>query len=586
MEPQRVQRRLTTIFSTDVQGYSRLMADDETATIRTLTAYKAVLTAHIEAHGGRVVDSPGDNLLAEFGSVVHAVESAVVIQEELKEKNNALIDDRKMRFRIGINVGDVVVEGDRLYGDGVNIAARLESLADGGGICISGDAYRQVRNRLEVGFEDLGEHEVKNIPDPVHAYRVQSEASQKPAPSSGKVSPPPVPDKPSIAVLPFANMSGDPEQEYFSDGITEDLITDLSKISGLFVIARNSSFAYKGKSVDVHHVARELGVRFVLEGSVRRAGQRVRINAQLIDVNTGAHIWADRYDGDMDDIFALQDEINEKIVSALKVSLTASEKADAKSHLTDSVEAYELFLKGRAIFYRFTPETNAECERLLEEAVKIDPDFAAAYAQLTFPYQTGWTFMWPNHENGLDRALEVAEKAVALDENLGLAHSKLGWAQMWYRMHDKVIASFERAIEKSPNDAETYAYFADSLNFLGYPDRAIEMTIKSVQFEPALPPNYAFHWGHSFYLLRRYEEAIEKFRYCIAQAPGFPPARMILAVVFSEMGRLNEAQEEGKELQRLVPGYSLKTVDQIYPYRIEESRNRMLEGLHKAGLPE
>ncbi len=430
MEPDEVQRKLTTIFSTDVQGYSRLMSEDEVGTIRTLTACRTIISTHIEKNGGRVVDSPGDNLLAEFGSVVHAVRSAVDIQEELKEKNEALTEDRKMRFRIGINLGDVVVEGERLYGDGVNIAARLEGLAEGGGICVSGGVYDQVKGKLPLGFESLGEKEVKNIASPVIVYRVLGVVSESRAPrereAASSTEKTPLPGKPSIAVLPFVNMSGDPEQEYFSDGITEDLITDLSKVSGLFVIARNSTFAYKGKSPDVRRVARDLGVRYVLEGSVRRAGKRVRINAQLIDAPSGSHVWADRYDGDIEDIFALQDEINEKIVAALEVSLTAPEKADARRHLTDSVETYELYLKGRASFYRFTPEANAECEKLLEMAVEKDPHFAAAYAHLTFPYQTGWTMMWPDHEDGLDRALQVSEKAVALENTLGMGHCRLG----------------------------------------------------------------------------------------------------------------------------------------------------------------
>ena len=592
MESNEVQRKLTTIFSTDVQGYSRLMGDDEVATVHTLTACRAVISTHIEKNGGRVIDSPGDNLLAEFGSVVRAVQSAADIQEELKEKNEALPESRRMRFRIGINVGDVIVEGERLYGDGVNIAARLESLAEGGGICVSGGVYDQVRGKLPLGFENLGEKEVKNISSPVRVYRVLGSAPSGATPamihSAGtlKAGTPPLPDKPSIAVLPFNNMSGDPEQEYFSDGITEDLITDLSKLSGLFVIARNSTFAFKGKSPDVRRVAQELGVRYVLEGSVRRAGQKVRINAQLIDSESGSHLWADRYDGGMEDIFALQDEITEKIVSALEVNLTAQEKAVAGTHLTESVEAYELYLKGRSTFFRFTPETNDECKKILEKAIEIDPHFAAAYANLAVAFQTGWALMWPGNEDGLSRALEVTEKAVALDKTLGMAHARLGWAQIWLRRYDEAIGSFERAVELSPNDSESFAYFAESLNYCGDPERAIEITEKAVRLDPVLPPNIVFHWGHSFYLLRRYDEAIDKIRNCITHAPEFSFARMILAVVYSELGRMEEAATEIRVVRDLLPGYTVGLARERIPYRLEEPRGRLLDGLRKAGLPE
>lgn len=312
----RVERRLSAIFSTDGQGYSRLMGDDEEATIRTLTAYREVFSSLIQQHHGRVVDSPGDNLLAEFGSAVDAVRCGVAVQKELAERNSALPESRKMLFRIGLNVGDVIVEAERIYGDGVNIAARIEGLADGGGVCISGTVYDQVEGKLQLGYQDLGEQTVKNIVKPIRVYRVlmdpemvgQTEAASAPA-ATVPEQPPALPDKPSIAVLPFLNLSGDPEQEYFSDGMTEDLITDLLKISGLFVISRNSVFLYKGSTVKPEEVSKELGVRYILEGSVRKAGNRVRITAQLIDAATGYHLWAERYDGQLDDIFSLQDEV-------------------------------------------------------------------------------------------------------------------------------------------------------------------------------------------------------------------------------------------------------------------------------------
>ncbi len=435
MGPEKVQRKLTTIFSTDVQGYSRLMADDEAATVHTLKAYREVISSHIEKHGGRVIDSPGDNLLAEFGSVVHAVESAVEIQQALKEWNEELPEGRKMEFRIGINLGDVIADGERLYGEGVNIAARLESLAEGGGICISSDAYRQVRDRLPFGFEDLGEHSVKNLPRPVHAYRVLMEPEaagtlsaakrmgQKPRqwavvaavavfvlggvalwnfylrppriePASVKRMAFPLPEKPSIAVLPFLNMSGDPKQEYFADGMTEDLITDLSKISGLFVIARNSVFTYKGKSVKIRQVAEEMGVRYVLEGSVRRVGDQVRINAQLIDSTTGGHLWAERYDGSLADVFALQDRVTQKIVAALAVNLTPGEKALQTRPETGNPEAYDAFLRGWSHYRRGASDDFAKAvpyfEKVLSRRVKLlMPDLRVSAGCLsgTFDYR-------------------------------------------------------------------------------------------------------------------------------------------------------------------------------------------------------
>ncbi|MBI3304547.1 MAG: hypothetical protein HYZ72_20990, partial [Deltaproteobacteria bacterium] len=353
-----MERKLTAILSADVQGYSRLMGQDEEATIRTLTAYREVMATLIRQYRGRVVDSPGDNLLAEFASVVDAVQCAVEIQQALKARNTELPLERKMEFRLGLNVGDVVVEGERLYGDGVNIAARLENLAEPGGICISGTVYDQVETKLALEYEHLGEQTVKNIVKPVRVYRVRMEPPSPGQPQgvAPTISQPglPLPDKPSLAVLPFVNLSSDPEQEYFSDGMTEDLITDLSKLSGLFVIARNSVFTYKGKAVKVEEVGRELGVRYVLEGSVRRADDRVRITAQLVDATTGYHLWAERYDRELKDIFALQDEITQKIVFALKVKLTKEEQERFRRYPTDNLEAYDSFLHGLEYFYRYT----------------------------------------------------------------------------------------------------------------------------------------------------------------------------------------------------------------------------------------
>ncbi|MEE9147099.1 MAG: adenylate/guanylate cyclase domain-containing protein, partial [Candidatus Tectomicrobia bacterium] len=435
-----MERRLAALFSADVQGYSRLMGDDEEATVQTLTAYRAVMTTLIQHHRGRVVDAPGDNLLAEFASVVDAVQCAVAVQEDLKARNAELPSQRQMVFRIGINLGDVLVEDERLYGDGVNIAARLEGLAEGGGICISGTAYDQVKNKLDVGYVSLGEHAVKNITDPVRVYQVQGEptpvspagsdrrtavgsrrrwavlvlavlvlggagatawwyVSRTPAPSSPPVAATeqatlPPSDKPSIAVLPFTNMSGDPQQEYFADGITEDLITDLSKLSGLLVIARNSTFTYKGQSPDVRHVGRDLGVRYVLEGSIRRAGEQVRINAQLIDAKTGGLLWAERYDNRIDNVFAVQDTITRKIVAALAVTLTAGDRERLARQETENVAAYDAFLQGWEYLHRHRPEAIGPAITHLERALQLDPDFPRANAALAAAYGTVLVRSW------------------------------------------------------------------------------------------------------------------------------------------------------------------------------------------------
>ena len=372
----KITRRLAAVLAADMVGYSRLMGADEAGTIaRQRTVYAEVIDPAIAGHGGRIVKTTGDGLLAEFPSVVDAVACAVAMQTGLAGRETDRPDDQRMRYRMGINLGDIVIEGDDILGDGVNIAARLEGLAEAGGICISGDVYRQVRNKLDLAFEDLGEQRVKNIAEPVRTYRIGLAvgAGARP-PRAGE--PQVAPDKPSIAVLPLNNMSGDPEQAYFADGITEDIITDLSKISGLFVIARNSSFAYKGQSADRRQVSRELGVRFVLEGSVRKAGGRVRINAQLIDGPSGGHLWAERYDRDLEDIFAVQDEVTLSIVEALKVELTSGEQSRRAGRDKVDPEAYDHLVRARTCLHRFTAESMVECRDAAERALELDPGLA------------------------------------------------------------------------------------------------------------------------------------------------------------------------------------------------------------------
>ncbi len=588
-----MERKLAAILSTDVAGYSRLMGDDEEATIRTLTAYRAVISSLIQHYRGRVVDAPGDNLLAEFASVVDAVRCAVEIQQALKEKNTELPPQRQMHFRIGINLGDVIVEGERLYGDGVNIAARLESLAIPGGICISGTVYDHVENKLALTYDSQGEQTVKNIAKPVRVYRVamddaaatlaaqaalrhaqpertpppvtlsSSKGAQpkrkvslllaglvfiaviagairywsSPSPSTQHLAPStpaapaalPLPDKPSLMVMPFVNMSKDPDQEYFSDGLTEVLTGDLSKISSLFVIARNSAFTYKGKAVKVQDVGREMGVRYVLEGSVQKAEQRIRITAQLIEATTGYHVWSEQYDRPLTDIFALQDEIVQKIVTTLKLQLTVEEQGFIVRKHTNNLEAYDAFLRGVEFSHRYTKETNAQAQQLFEKAVALDPQYAEAYALLSFSYRLEWIWGLSADSQIQERALAMAQQAIALDDSLPSAHSSLSWVYAGKQQPDQAITEGERAIALDPNDADSYARQADVLNLAGKPEEALGAVKQAMRLNPHYPPWYLFEVGNAYYLTGRYTETIVTLKDAISRSPNLLIAHNLLA---------------------------------------------------------
>ncbi len=569
-----MERKLAAIFSTDVAGYSRLMGDDEAATIRTLTTYREVMTRLIQQHRGRVVDSPGDNLLAEFASAVDAVHSAVEIQHELKARNADLPEARKMEYRVGINVGDVVMEGERLYGDGVNIAARLESLAIPGGICISGTVYDQVKNKVALGYEYLGEQAVKNIADPVRVYRVVSDESSSHQVASQKskeetptlrwlrpahrwvvaglvlatvaivavrylpfsllstrysgleteeAKPPslPLPDKPSLIVLPFVNMSKDPDQEYFSDGLTDVLTGDLSKISSLFVIARNSAFTYKSKAVKMQEVGREMGVRYVLEGSVQKTDQRIRITAQLIEAATGYHLWSEQYDRPLTDIFALQDEIVQKIAATLKLQLTLQEQGFAERKHTDNMEAYDYFLRGRVYFWHLTKEANVQARQMYEQAVALDPQYAEAYARLGGAYWMEWVYRWNADPKNLERALEMAQRAVALDNALPLAHSFLSLVYIQKQQYDQALAEGERAIALNPNDAESRARQVEVLISMGRPEEALWLMQQAMRLNPRYPTHDLFRLGWAYGLTGQYTEAITALKEAASRNPNF-----------------------------------------------------------------
>jgi adenylate cyclase len=619
-------RKLAAILSADVEGYSRLMGEDEAATVQTLKAYREVMTTLIQQNRGRVVDSPGDNLLAEFGSVVDALDCAVKIQDELKAKNSEFPEQSRMEFRIGVNLGDVIEDEERIYGDGVNVAARVEGLADGGGICLSGAAYDQITKKLPLGYEYIGEQTVKNIEKPIRVYRVlmDPEAAGKVIGEKRPISrhwrwaavallvvagalaiwnfyfrPPfepasvermayPLPDKPSIAVLPFDNMSEDPNQEYFSDGITEEIITALSKTPKMFVIARNSTFTYKGKPVKVKQVAEELGVQYVLEGSVRRAGDRVRITAQLIDALAGHYLWAERYDRDLKDIFALQDEITMKIINALQVELTEGEHARLWGKGTDNLQAYLKSLQAREFYLASTIETNARARRMAEEAIALDPEYAPPYHSLSVTHFHDVLFRTTKSpDQSIKLAVELAQKAIALDDSYALAHGFLGILYTYFmRNHEKGIIEAQKGVALDPNGAHGYLYLSLTLRFAGKFEEAIQANEKAIRLNPFPPVTYFRFACMSYIGAGRYEEAIAAGKKAITIAPDEHMSHMLLAAAYSLAGRQEEAGIEAKEVLRLNPKYSVAFWGKRLPYKNQADREHLIGALRKAGLPE
>jgi len=580
MAEERAKRKLSAILSADVKGYSRLMQDDESSTIQTLKTYRELMAFFIQGYRGRVVDSPGDNVLAEFGSVVDAMECAVKIQQELKEKNAELPESRRMEFRIGINLGDVIEDEDRIYGDGVNIAARVEGLADPGGICISGRVYDQIENKLNLGYEYIGERAVKNIKKPLRVYRVGMEPHSVAEVHKAFD----LPEKPSVAVLPFVNMSRDSDQEYFSDGITEDLITDLSKISGLFVIARNSVFIYKGKAVKVQEVSRDLGVRYVLEGSVRKSGERVRITAQLIDATTGGHLWAERYNRDLKDIFAVQDEVTQQIISALKVKVEKVEQERALRKETANLNAFDYNLRGWWYYHRFTRDTNDKAREMFEKAIELDPEFAIAYAGLGFTYYEEWANQWSQDSQTLEQAFELAIRATALNDSSPEAHRILGDVYLYKRQYGQAIAERKKAVALDPNNADGLAGFGEVMVYNGQIKDGIALIKKAIRLNPHHHIWYLWVLGLASALAGRYDEAEEILERAVICNPDFLSTHVILAVIYVETGRLNEAHAEVAEIMRLSPDFSLKFLKEMIPVKDQEIIGWATGVLTKAGL--
>ena len=587
MEHEITERKLAAILAADVVGYSRLMGVDEEATLRDLNASREVIDALVATHRGRVFGSAGDSVVAEFASPVEAVRCAVEIQEKIDKRNADRPEERRMRYRIGVNLGDVMVAGDNLLGDGVNVAARLEGLAEPGGVYVSGAVYEQVRRTVPLGFEDLGERPMKNIAQPVQVYRVRMDVaggSTAALDTDAKPSAARLPAKPSIAVLPFENIGGDPKESYFADGITEDLITELSRFQELFVIARNSAFIYKGKAVKVQEVGRELNVRYVLEGSVRKAGNRVRITAQLVEAASGHHLWAERFDRDLEDIFAVQDEVTQKIVATISGKLAETERRRVRSSKTQCLEAYDCVLRGREIWYRFTPEANREARRYYERAIELDPDYARAYSSLSWTYLVDYLEGWTDSPKpSLKRALEVARKGIVVNPVSHSNHLALGRVYLYMALHDNAIETLETAISLNPNDADSYVFLALAVTFDGRPGEAVELVEKAMRFNPSFPRWYVWNLGIALYVAGRYQEAITALR------KSEPPSAMVyrwLAASYAQLGREAEASAAAAEHLKRTPDFSLPKHLETMPFRHAEHRDHYVDGLRKAGLLE
>jgi len=582
MPQKRVQRRLAAILAADIAGYSRLMGSDEEGTLAGLKACRELIDLKSREHRGRIVNAAGDSVLIEFGSAVDAVRCAIEIQKQLAERNATIPEDRRVEFRIGINVGDVIFddEGD-IYGDGVNIAARVESLARPGTICLSDEAYRQIKGKLAIQVGDMGEHQLKNIAQPVRTYSVWLEDAPPLA----------LPDKPSIAVLPFANLSGDSKQEYFADGISEDIITELSRFSDLFVIARNSSFKYKDRAVDLRQVGRELGVRYALEGSIRRGGERVRISAQLIDSGTGAHRWAERYDCELKDVFTIQDEVARTIAGVLAAHVNKAEVERTLLKPPATWQAYDHYMRAAAAWAAFQSswkvESLLETRQHLADSLKIDPKYARAYSLLASTHRVAW--LNPVNEEyltpvALDRAISLARTAIEFDPNLPEAYAELGYNIIRKRDFEAAKVAAERAIALNPNFADYRV--AQVFYSVGEPARAIEVAKTQMRLDPFHPHFAPLIAGVAYYMLKEYGEAHHWLREATGRAPNHQYGHAFLAAAYAQLGQLEDARAQVAELLRVNPKYSIGTQQQVSILKRAQDAEHLIEGLRRAGLPE
>jgi len=589
MTEERVERRLAAIFAGDIAGYSRLMSADEEGTLRQLKGHrKELVDPKITEHRGRIVKTTGDGMLVEFVSVVDAVRCAVEIQRGMLDRNSSIPTENRIQFRIGINVGDIIIDSDDIYGDGVNVAARLEALADPGGIMVSRTVHEQVCDKLSFGFEDMGEQSVKNIARPIGIHRI-SLAEIPPLAPAQSATPaskgPTTSSRPSIAVLPFVNMSGDPEQEYFADGISEDIITGLSKLRWFFVIARNSSFAYKGKTVDVKRAARELGVRYILEGSVRRAANRVRITAQLIDASTGNHVWADRYDGDLTDIFALQDEITRKVVTAIEPRLLEAEGVRALTRAPADLDAWEMVARASSIFSRMTRADSEAAISLYREAVKQHKTYAPAHSMLAFALLMSGFIGWTSRTANLKEAADLAVRATELDGGDPWAHLALGQLATMRRQTDAAVHAFHRALELNPNFSAAHGFLGYALALDGQSERALEHLTLALSLSPHDPQNIVFliGVGQAHYQAGRYDDAAKHTQNALQQRPEHFGALRQLSASLAQAGRMEEARATLERLKQLQTDVSLAWVNENLPLG-PDAMKRYLDGLRKAGL--
>ena len=585
MAEERVQRRLAAILAADVVGYSRLMGEDEAGTHASLMAHlEALIDPKIAEHHGRIVKSTGDGVLAEFGSVVDAVVCANEIQQAMAERNADIPSARRIEFRIGVNLGDVIVERDDIYGDGVNIAARLEGLADPGGICISAKVYEEVRGKLDLAFEDLGRREVKNIAEAVRAYRVRAPRILEPASADAGA----VLQRPAVAVLPFVNMSGDPEQEYFADGLTEDIITALSLWRSFPVIARNSSFAYKGQSPDIRQVATELGARYVIEGGVRRSGNRVRVTPQLIDAETGHHVWAEKFDRELEDIFALQDEITERIAATVEPELGRFEQRRSATKHPTNLDAWDYCQRGMYLLYKFTKDGIEQSRDMFKRAIELDPTYSQAHTGLAYSHQLDILHAYTErHADSVEQLMKHARQGVALDDTDSFAHVIMAFAYRWARRHDLAVAEAERAIELNPNDLWALATLGNVLDLAGRPQEGIPYLKETLR--RLNPRDVHRHFmmaiiARAYLNSRDYELAAEWARKAINRDPSHVRAQLFLAASLGHLGRQKEARAAINECNQVNPEF-VRRWTQWREYRDEADNDHVLDGLKKAGLP-
>ena len=581
MTGQRVERRLTAILAGDVAGYSRLMGADEEGTLTRLNEHRRqFLEPKIAEHRGRIVKRTGDGILIEFASAVDAARCAIEIQRGMSERNKLIPPDKRIELRVGVHVGDIIAEEGDIFGDGVNIAARLESIAEPGGICISDDAYRQIRGKIDAAFEDDGDQQLKNIAEPVRVYSVRHDG----APTRLSLS---LPDKPSIAVLPFQNMSGDPEQEYFADGMVEDIITGLSRIKWLFVIARNSGFAYKGKTIDIKQIGRELGVRYVLEGSVRRAANRVRITSQLIEAQTGTHLWAERYERPLDDIFAVQDEITLSVVGAIEPSLRQAEIDRTKRKRPDNLDAYDFVLRALPHAYAAMPDGAAKAIPLLESALALEPEYALAHGLAAWGHHVLFNRAGM-HEKDRISAIRHAHQAITHGSGDAMALTLSGFVISMVE-HDRVVSAeaFKSALAVSPSSAFTYLLGSCALSLAGEAERPIDWGERGLRLSPhdrlAFMAWFGISLGH--FQRERYAAAIDAARRAIQSNPGLSTPHVIFAAALAKSGRIDEARIAVTRVLALQPNLTINGMCAAFgiPRSVAES---LSEALQKAGLPQ